>query len=237
MFRRTLSEPPPPDTSPAAPLARRFTDALSPCDTVFAAGAHVHGTLAGSGSVEVAGSFQGPIEIDGLLHVLEGGKVQGLVRAGAAVIQGELQGRLIVRGRVELTATSHVRADIDAATVAIAEGCMFDGRVHMGGADAQPLAAPTVTFREKRHRKGARGDRGEHPAAASAPAGVAAPAEAVAAPPAATIAAPPAEVAVTPPVDVAEKPAAELALAPAESVAAEAIPPAPDLPPKPPAAT
>ena len=133
----------------------------------------------------------------------------------------------MVRGRVELTATSHVRADIDAATVAIAEGCMFDGRVHMGGGEAQPLAASTVTFREKRKRKGSRADLQERHAAAAALAAGAPPAEAVAAPPA--------EVAVTPPVDVAEKPVAELAVAPAESVAAEAIPPASDfLPSRPP---
>jgi cytoskeletal protein CcmA (bactofilin family) len=164
VFRRTPSEPPPAD--PAHPATgRRFTDAHAPSDTAIGPGVRVNGALRGGGSVEVAGSFEGPIEIDGLLHVLESGRVVGSVTAAGAVIEGALEGRLAVSGRLELSSTARVRADIEAPTVAIAEGSVFDGRVNMGGLAEEPEgaartapvpgAAPqSMTFREKRkHRR------------------------------------------------------------------------------------
>ncbi len=71
----------------------------------------------------------------------------GTVTASDAVIEGELQGHLVVRGRVELRATAKVRADVTARTVAIADGCFFDGRIHMTGSGAP--GQPT-SFREWR---------------------------------------------------------------------------------------
>jgi cytoskeletal protein CcmA (bactofilin family) len=113
----------------------------------------VKGSITGVDSVVViAGTVDGPIEVDGLLHILAGGHVAGPVTATDVVVEGELKARLVARGRVELRATAHVHADIQARTLAIAEGCVFDGRMHMGGEGA---AAPT-RFHEKRGRKGGR---------------------------------------------------------------------------------
>ena len=232
MFRRT-PEPPQPSSSSPALSGRRFTDAHAPCDTAVGPGVRVKGTLAGSGSVEIAGTFEGPIEIDGLFHILEGGRVVGDVTAHDAVIAGELQGRIVVAGRMELSGTARVRADVEAPTIAIAEGSVFDGRVNMGGLPAQSTAAPppetgavpaplgAVTFREKRKKRGSREDRAPVAAAPSpvppAPVPAGATSEpAPGAPPATSGAAVP----VSPPADTASAPVAD------PSAAAPAKPPA-----------
>jgi cytoskeletal protein CcmA (bactofilin family) len=161
------SSPPPttvpqalPAPDPAATPARRFTDALPAFPTAFGPGIQVRGALTGSDSLEVAGRFEGSIEVDGLCHVAEGACVLGPLTAGDAIIEGEVQGRVTVRGRVELRASARVRGDVEARTVALADGCFFDGRIHMTGREGP--AVPT-TFQEKRKK------RGRHAAGTSAP--------------------------------------------------------------------
>jgi cytoskeletal protein CcmA (bactofilin family) len=173
MFRwsRPAPDVAPPGPAPTAPTnpaspGRRFTDAAPERPTSFGPGIQVRGTLSGSDSVVVAGRFEGSLELDGLCHIAEGACVIGPVTATDAVVEGELQGRLTVRGRVELHASARVRGDIEARTVALADGCFFDGRIHMTGRDAP--GAPT-TFREKRKKRG-RADATAAPDAAATPA-------------------------------------------------------------------
>ena len=73
-------------------------------------------------------------------------RVEGPLSAGDAVIEGALKGPLTVRGKVELRATARVRGDIRAGSVALAEGCYFEGHIHM---DADGGGGP-VSFQEKR---------------------------------------------------------------------------------------
>lgn len=182
MLRRTTSPPsvapssttPASDAEPDSP-ARRFTDAAGTCATRFGPNLRIHGSITGADSVQIAGQMEGPIDVDGFLHVAEGARVTGAVNAADAVVEGELHGRLAARGRVELSATAKVRADIHAPTVAIAEGCFFDGRIHMGASEGE---GGPMRFREKRRRRGGRSAGGPETAAPAPQAAAAAPEDA-----------------------------------------------------------
>jgi cytoskeletal protein CcmA (bactofilin family) len=155
----TTSSPATASAQPAAAPGRRFTDAPVGA-TWLGPTLLVRGSIAGAESVAIAGNVEGPIEVEGLVHIQEGGHVTGPVSATDVVIEGELKGPLVARGRVQLSATARVYADVHAARLAIAEGCVFDGRIHIGGSEGQ---GGLTTFREKRRRQG-------EPAAAEAPA-------------------------------------------------------------------
>lgn len=129
------------------PPARRFTD--SPADevTIIRPGLKIEGQLEGAGALELAGAFEGPLSVQGLCHLRESAHVVGAVTAGDAVIEGELQGPLTVRGKVELRSTARVRGRIEAESVALAEGCYFEGHIHM--ATPAEGRGPT-SFQEKR---------------------------------------------------------------------------------------
>jgi cytoskeletal protein CcmA (bactofilin family) len=129
---------------------RRFTDTLPTCDSTIAAGLRLRGTVSGTGSIRVEGDFEGRIEIDGLCHIARGARVSGPIAAGDAIVEGEFEGRLAVKGRAELRASAIVRANVEAHTVAVEEGCFLEGHMNMPGGDepSQP-----VTFREKRRRR------------------------------------------------------------------------------------
>jgi cytoskeletal protein CcmA (bactofilin family) len=126
--------------------ARRFTDAASGNVTVIPAGLSVEGELSCGESLEVAGRVRGQVDVLGLCHIHANAWVVGEVTAGDAVVEGELEGPLTARGRVELRPTARVRGDIEADSVAMADGCYFEGHIHMAGG---PRAQPT-SFHEKR---------------------------------------------------------------------------------------
>ena len=133
------------------PPARRLTDA--PCATRLGR-LQIRGTITGSDSVELSGTFSGPINVEGLCRVNAGGHVTGDLTAGDAVIAGDIQGRLTVIGRLELGAHARVLSDIEAGTIAIAEGCFIEGRIHMRGS---AVGSQPVSFKEKRRGKKRKG--------------------------------------------------------------------------------
>jgi cytoskeletal protein CcmA (bactofilin family) len=150
-----------------APPNRRFTDGTSVCATRLGR-LQIRGTLTSTESVELGGTFEGPIDVEGLVRVTEGGHVTGTIRAQDAVIAGEVRGHVTVRGRLEMGAKARVLADVEAKTIAIAEGAFVAGRVAMPGGNSSPgLGAPvdgapvrapqTTSFKEtRRDRKKAR---------------------------------------------------------------------------------
>jgi cytoskeletal protein CcmA (bactofilin family) len=62
-------------------------------------------------------------------------------------VEGELEGEIVAQGKVELGAKARVKAVIRARGIAIADGCYFDGQIHMEGAEER------VRFQEKRRNR------------------------------------------------------------------------------------
>jgi cytoskeletal protein CcmA (bactofilin family) len=133
-------------TSPATPPSRRFTDVDRSQVTRIGPGLRLEGDLTGAETLELAGRVDGTIVVEGLCHVHQTARVRGPITAGDAVVEGEIKGPLTVRGKLELRATARVEGDITAGSVALAEGCYFEGHVHMEGTGG---GQPT-SFQEKR---------------------------------------------------------------------------------------
>lgn len=145
MFRK--QEPPPPPARPEPTPARRFTDQLDD-PTIILSGLRVRGDIEGQDSVDIGGTLVGDVRIEGLCRVREGGSVKGSIRARQVLIEGVVEGRDVkARDRLELRSHARVRADLDARSVALADGCEFHGQVRMTG------GAGATTFTEKRSQK------------------------------------------------------------------------------------
>jgi cytoskeletal protein CcmA (bactofilin family) len=85
--------------------------------------------------------------VDGHYRVREGARVVGKIEAKALIVAGEVTGPELVAEKIEVGGSGRVKATLNARVVAIAEGALFDGGVHMRGGEAG--AAPTL-FREQR---------------------------------------------------------------------------------------
>ena len=71
------------------------------------------------------------------------------------VFEGEVRGNIKAEGRVELRAGSSVQGNVDAGSVAIAEGSFYKGKVKMTGKGTRQ----SVTFQEKRQPASEKSDK------------------------------------------------------------------------------
>jgi cytoskeletal protein CcmA (bactofilin family) len=143
-----------PTSPPAAPAAappqpppeRRFTDRMAQAETVIGPGLRLVGEIRGGDSIEIGGVVEGRVATKSLCRVRSTGQLRGRLSAGFVIVEGRIDGRISARRKVELRGTAHVKSDIHAEGVAIAEGCFFDGRIHMAGGEG----AAQESFKEKR---------------------------------------------------------------------------------------
>jgi cytoskeletal protein CcmA (bactofilin family) len=137
---RTTAETPP-EPAPEPRPARRFTDTTAGQTTILRAGLRIVGPLSGEDSVDLGGSLEGDSEIVGLFRVRETARVKGNIVADQVLIEGEVEGeQILARQKVVLGPRARVRADIETASLALAEGSFLDGRVHMTEGGAGPVA-------------------------------------------------------------------------------------------------
>ena len=118
---------------------RRIEDRAEPAESVVAAGTTLEGTLRGPHGLRVLGTVEGDVESGGRVRIETCGRVRGKVKALDAIVNGTLEGNIEAAGQVELGRESRMTGDIKAAGLAIAEGCVFQGKIDMSRADRQPV--------------------------------------------------------------------------------------------------
>lgn len=112
-----------------SPPQRRFTDDRQGSAGAIGVGMGIKGTIRGAADLEIWGSFDGDMKIDGLIWVRPGGRFVGDMVTTDLVVEGELRGTVRATGKVDLRATCRVEGDISAARVAAAEGSHIEGRI------------------------------------------------------------------------------------------------------------
>ena len=99
--------------------------------TLIGKGIKITGEITGAASIEVYGEVDGTAGTEGTFRVREGGKVSGEVAARHVIVDGDLRGQIAAEQKIELHSSCKVRGDIEAKSVAIAEGALFEGSVKM----------------------------------------------------------------------------------------------------------
>jgi cytoskeletal protein CcmA (bactofilin family) len=126
---------------------RRFTDERDGLASSIGRDASIEGTVKGATNLEIWGSFEGEIQIEGLVWLRPGSRFAGELQATDLVVEGELRGTVRTVNKVDMRASCHVEADVTAARVAAAEGSHIEGRIHVSGpGDA------VVGYEERRER-------------------------------------------------------------------------------------
>ena len=75
----------------------------------------------------------GNVQTSRLLTVESGAKITANVKAGNAVISGEIKGNVRVSDRLELTETARISGDISCVILAVEPGALIVGKVSMEG--------------------------------------------------------------------------------------------------------
>lgn len=96
-------------------------------------GCEFDGKLTFKGTVRINGHFMGEIFSEGTLIVGEDALVDARVDVGNIIINGKLNGHIEAKELIEMKRPAEVRGDIQAKTLVIEEGVLFEGNCRMGG--------------------------------------------------------------------------------------------------------
>jgi len=108
--------------------------------SVLPAGVTLVGAIEGAGDLVIAGTVEGPIELDGGLVIEEGGRVHGDVSVTTLIVRGVLSGDASAQETIRLEGSAMVVGDAVAPRVHIVDGARVRGRVRMNGEPMVPKA-------------------------------------------------------------------------------------------------
>ena len=91
------------------------------------------GKLSFKGAVRIDGHFTGEIFTEGTLIVGELAVIESNIHVSHIIISGEIRGNIIADNRIEIHAPGKVFGNIQAPTVVIEEGVIFEGNCRMQG--------------------------------------------------------------------------------------------------------
>jgi len=121
-----------PSPAPApAPVARPAVN-VPRKESLIADDLTIEGKIEGGGSVRIAGSFKGDVNVQGDLTIEAGAKLTGGVRADKVTIAGELEGNVQEASRIDLLNTGAVIGDLKAGSVTVAAGARMRGKAEFG---------------------------------------------------------------------------------------------------------
>ncbi|MEY4641775.1 MAG: hypothetical protein RLZZ227_1769 [Pseudomonadota bacterium] len=101
-------------------------------ESLIASGLTVEGKIIGKGHVRIGGKFKGDIQVDGDTHIDADSKVEGQIKAGEVVVNGELHGNIEGARHVDLKQGGIITGDIKAGTLTVASGARMRGNVDIG---------------------------------------------------------------------------------------------------------
>jgi cytoskeletal protein CcmA (bactofilin family) len=128
----------PPPATPGAPSPVSIDSAAKPKErfemkeSIISAGLSIEGKIIGQGHVRVAGKFKGDVQVEGNLHIDNGARLEGQVRASEVIVSGELQGNIESARRVELQQGGVITGDVKAGQLTVAAGAKMRGTVEFG---------------------------------------------------------------------------------------------------------
>lgn len=82
--------------------------------------------------MRIDGRFNGKVVSKNELIVGESASIEGELRVGRIAISGEVRGKIIASGRIEIHQTGRVYGDITTPALVIEEGAVFEGECRMG---------------------------------------------------------------------------------------------------------
>lgn len=113
----------------------------------------VRGRLEGAGNLAIEGTFEGEMELEGEVTLLDPGRIRGLVAVTTLVVEGRLRGDVRAH-EVVVHEGGQIEGDLHASHVSIDDGAIVRGSVIM---DFEPPDVSAVGSTDSARAKPTRG--------------------------------------------------------------------------------
>lgn len=120
---------------PTMPPARREDDNVvarpGEVHTILGKGSEFEGKLTFEGQVRIDGKFSGQVFTKDSLVIGEGAKVNAEINAGTVIVNGAVEGNIRATQLIELHQPGRVRGNLEAPSVSMDRGVIFEGSCKM----------------------------------------------------------------------------------------------------------
>ncbi len=123
---------------------RRATDRASGSPTFIGVGTTLTGNLDCEGDLIVGGVVVGDSKVRGTVTLSEGGRWDGRLHTGTAIVAGELHGEIVASEKLEIRKSARIRGAVSGRSIAIARGAVIEGEMSVTS------GAAIVHYDEKR---------------------------------------------------------------------------------------
>ena len=134
MFRKNSPDP-----------QQQTGNATERVNSILGPGINWRGNLRGSGGIRIEGTFEGEIQIQGMIVVGETGRVTCMnLRANTVIVSGTVRGNITAE-KLEIRSTGRVWGDVSVVGFSTEEGAFLRGQVRMEEKvviDQQPPYSP-----------------------------------------------------------------------------------------------
>lgn len=100
--------------------------------TIIGPDTHIKGDMTFDSTARILGSFEGRISAKGELQIADSAVCKAAVEAGKVTIDGQVEGNVTARDRVELSAKARMKGDLIATKLVVVDGASFVGHVTVG---------------------------------------------------------------------------------------------------------
>lgn len=102
----------------------------------------IRGEITAQEALTIAGQVDGTIDVAGhIVTVEQGAMVAADISAAAIVVCGKVQGALAAATRIHLHAGAEVEGDLKAPRLAVEDGAIVQGDIHVEGQDRATMVA------------------------------------------------------------------------------------------------
>lgn len=127
MFRRSNNN----NNNNANSSGQTGASAIERVTSVLGPGINWRGSLRGAGGVRIEGTFEGDMQIRGMIVVGETGRVTCLnMRANTVVVEGTVRGNITAE-KLEIRSTGRVWGDVSVVKFSTEDGAFLRGQVRM----------------------------------------------------------------------------------------------------------
>ncbi len=125
MFRR------PNNNNNSSPSGQTGAAAIERVTSVLGPGINWRGSLRGAGGLRIEGTFEGDMQIRGMIVVGETGRVTCMnMRANTVVVEGTVRGNITAE-KLEIRSSGRVWGDVAVVSFATEDGAFLRGQVRM----------------------------------------------------------------------------------------------------------
>lgn len=104
-------------------------------ETIIGPSVRVKGNFHGQGNIIIEGLVEGSIKTDKHLLIGEKAVITAGIEAGEAKIGGVINGNIVIKGYLEITASAKINGDIEATVISIEKGALINGKIIMQGGE------------------------------------------------------------------------------------------------------